>query len=391
MKLREATVKELLSAEGASIPRGVVVSSAEEVADAISHVGLPAIIKANSRFGQRWKAGLVMTAESVGEAQVLTSSLLGREHEGETITSVLIESRVNPSHEIYLVIMLDEMSGCPVLRLALHGGVAVESAVRQDAADIRSLAIDPIFGLRTFEMIPVLKSLGFSGATLPGLAATIHKCWQAFNNRDATLLEVNPIGLDMQGNVFVLDAKMTVDDAALFRNPDLRSDASTTRGDQTLRPSHQHVRYTELGGNIAILSGGAGMTMAIADAIIHFGGTPANFLDTIGGADADGAAALASVVLEKVANDHTIRALLLNLSLVASPMAPFVNGFERAFHARPPRVPVVGVVRGTGAATASIPLSEARTRIRALGVILFDTIEQAVRASVARARDEETA
>lgn len=381
MKLSEGATKEILRNEGAPVPAGSLVFSANEVIDALSDVSLPVMVKANSAFGGKWKAGLVAPAASISEAQRLTTSFLGRHHQDVAIKSVLIEPRSDPIEEVFLAISIDDRIGLPVLRTARQGGVDVEIAVDPDGGDLQSLPIDPVVGLRSFAVLPVFKSIGFSGPLLRSLATVAVSLWSAFKNHDAMAIEVNPLGVMEDDSVLVLDARMTVDDNSLFRHPELAAlNDEEVASDYTI--GDRDVRYTDLGGNIALLSGGAGMTMAIADAIIEHGGSPANFLDTIGGANADGAFSLADAALDKVARDPNVRVLLVNLSLVASPMAPFVEGFERAFRQNPPRVPVVGIVRGTGAATASMSMHDARERMERLGIELYDSIQEAILASI---------
>ena len=176
VRLSEAAAKEVLRSEGVTVPPGRLVFSANEVVDAVSTVSLPVMVKANSAYGGKWKAGLVAPDSSISEAQRLTTSFLDRHHEGVAVRSVLIEHRSDPVEEVFLAISIDDRIGLPVLRTARQGGVDVESAVDSGDGDLESLPIDPMTGLRPFHVLPVFKSIGFSASGAVGRGCETLAC-----------------------------------------------------------------------------------------------------------------------------------------------------------------------------------------------------------------------
>lgn len=389
VRLHEFEAKACLRARGAVVPRGFTAATPDEVADRIQRVGLPAVIKAQVAAGGREKAGLIRHVGSSDDALRQSAELFGRAHEGEIVRSVLVEERVAISRELFVALTVDDVAGGPMLVLSGFGGVDVEQLIMDDHRDVVRIPIDLAKGLRPHEVIPSATGLGIRGKGLVSFLGCLRACWATYVATDASVVEVNPLALTADDDCVIVDAKIVVDDSALWRQDDFRdrppNGASGSLGltDLEIKAESKGIRLTELGGTIAVLSGGAGMTMAIVDAIADLGGSAANFLDMMGGASADEAAALAGVTLEKVAEDPSIQAVLMNLSLVASPIGPFVEGFERAFREHPPRVPVVGCVRAGGAAVLTMPIAEASRRIAALGVELHPDMETAIKRAIA--------
>lgn len=384
MRLYEWEAKQRLLADGAPIPSGGVAVSTEDAAAGAQETGFPVMLKAQALSGGRGKAGLIRRVETVREATAEAGSLLGVQHEDEVVRAILVEAHAEVEDELFLAITVDDVQGCPVLLLSRHGGVDVEEDFRA-GGEVASVPVDVLRGLRPHDALPAATALALRGRTVASLSTFAATCWRTFARSDASMLEVNPLGILRDGSCLALDAKMTIDDDALYRHRDLaeRPQGATGLTEREARARALRIRYTELGGTVAVLSGGAGMTMAIVDAIRHHGGSPANFVDVMGGINADSARSLAAIVLEHVEADPSVMALLVNVSLTASPIAPFVEGFEEAFRDSPPRVPALGCVRGTGAAVLSMPLAEARARLEALGVRLLPTLDEAIREAVA--------
>jgi succinyl-CoA synthetase beta subunit len=281
---------------------------------------------------------------------------------------------------------MDEPLGRPVVLASLHGGVDVERAPAPPAR----VTVDPRRGLFSHEATGLWRAAGLRGLALRGAAEVLVGLYRVFAQSDALLVEVNPLMPGGEEPPVAVDARVIVDDNGLFRHPRWREALLADPSGHPLerRAASLGITYVDLEGDIAVISGGAGATMALLDAIEHYGGRPANFLDTAGGSGPDTMRHMVDLVLEKAATDERVRAIVLNVTIAGTPLESFVRGAVAALNERPPRVPIFGCVRAAAAATQAMSLAEGTAILEAHGVQLFPDLRRAVVVAVGHARED---
>lgn len=309
--------------------------------------------------------------------------MLAQRHEGEPVAAVLVEDRIEAPAEWYVAAMLDDVSGRPVVLASCAGGVDVEHAPLPPA----QMAVDPRRGLRTYEAVALWRAAGVRRPVVRDVAEVTVALYHAFVAADALLLEVNPLFAGSGRPPVAGDAKAVIDDNSLFRHPQWQAEAMA---DPQLRPLERRaaaigITYVDLDGEIAVISGGAGATMVLLDAIHYYGGRPANFLDARGGSGPDTMRQMIDLVLEKVETDTRVRAILVSVTLSGTSLRSFVEAVRAALQARPPRVAVYGYLTAAGAAPATMSLDEGLAILRAHGVKILPDLRQAAQAVVAEA------
>ncbi len=380
MDLFEWEGKELLSQAGIAVPRGRLVRSPDEAAAACQELGGVAVLKAQVRRGGRGKAGLIRTV-GAGEAVVVAAQLLEARLAGEPVQALLVEEPISAGGEWYAAVTVDDLSGRPVVLASLEGGIDVEAQVPPPSR----LEVNPLRGLMRHDAAALWRDAGLRGLALRSAADALVALYKVFVESDATLVEVNPLFARGDDPPIAGDAKVVIDENALFRHPRWK-DARLT--DPMLHPLERKaaalgVVYVDLDGDIAVLSGGAGATMALLDAIRHYGGRPANFLDAAGGSGPETLRHMVDLVLEKVADDERVRAVVLNVTVAGTPLESFVKGATVALGQRPPRVPIFGCVRAASAAVRTMSLADGEAILSGHGVRLFPDLRQAVQAAIA--------
>ena len=358
MKLTEAESKSILADYGVPFPSSILATTAAEAASAARDLGTRVVVKAQVRSGGRGKAGGVIPADNAEEAQSAAGRLLDSELNGERVSAVLVEQAVDIASEHYVSVAVDTGRGGPVLMRSDRGGVDVES----EATAVDLVALDPVDppGTNT-----AMSSLEQSLVT-------------AFADLDALTVEVNPLAVTSDGDVIALDAKIELDDAAAYRHPELHgrfgSGELSAETDRERAAAEIGLRLIELGGDVAVLANGAGLTMATMDAIEAVGGRPANFLE-IGG----DAYTKATPALELVLGQPGIRSLLVNFCGAFARCDVMVEGVIAAWEELRPDLSVAFSVGGTGRDDAVALLRDR------LGVEPHPTMESAVRAAVTAA------
>ena len=385
MRLYEWAGKNLLRGAGVAVPRGRLVHSPEEAAAACEELGGVAILKAQVRQGGRGKAGLIRRVDS-GEVAPVAADLLATSLTGEPVQALLVEEPVAAGGEWYAAVTMDDLSGRPVALVSLKGGVDIEV----EAEPPRRMEINPLRGLLRHDAAALWRSAGLRGLALRSAADALVGLYKVFVESDAVLVEVNPLFARGDDPPIAGDAKVVIDENSLFRHPEWRHEHLA---DPMLHPLERKaaalgVVYVDLDGDIAVLSGGAGATMALLDAIQHYGGRPANFLDAAGGSGPETLRHMVDLVLEKVAVDERVKAVVLNVTVAGTPLESFVKGATAALGQRPSRVPIFGCVRAAAAAVRTMSLTEGETVLSGHGVRLFPDLRQAVLAAVACARGE---
>ena len=308
MDLYEHQGKDLFAASGIPVPRGILAATSEEARDASTELGGPSVVKAQVAIGGRGKGGGVVVVASPDEAASEADRMLREGFGGHAVTRVLVEELLPIAEEFYVSITLDRASKNYLAMMTGEGGIDIEELVRTREDALRRVHVDALLGLRDYHVRELVECLPLRAR---GLAADIVKdLWSIVVEADATLVEVNPLVLLEDERVVALDAKVTVDDNALSRQPKIEA----LRAELPIDPVEARAReaglqYVKLDGQVGIIGNGAGLVMATLDVVQLAGARAANFLDVGGGASAD----LMAVSLEVILSDPGVRSVLINI------------------------------------------------------------------------------
>ena len=305
MRLQEYQSKSLFAKHVLPIPQGRVAATPEEARRFAEELGGAVAIKAQVLIGGRGKAGGIRLAQTPAEAEEIAAVLLGMDIRGFPVRELLIEQAVDIAQEIYLGITLDRALRRAVVIASAEGGIEIEQVARDHPDAIHKVAIDPLTGLSDAKTLALARDLGLPEQLYPALSEVARRLYEVYQAHDAMLAEINPLVITGAGDLLALDAKMVIDDNALFRQPDLsalRADEASDGGTGEETPNERAAReaglsYVHLGGEIGCVVNGAGLAMATMDVIKLFGGVPANFLDVGGGAGAERVATALRLVL----------------------------------------------------------------------------------------------
>ena len=298
MDLYEHMGKDLFRAQGIVTPRGIVATTAEEAADATRELGGRSVVKVQVQVGGRGKGGGVVLVDSPERAGEEAARMLGSPFKGHRVVEILVEELLPIAREFYTSLLLDRSTGRYLLMMTAEGGVDIETLAAERPEAIRRVHVDPGLGLRPWHLRRLT-------ATLPadareGAADVLRRCFEIVQERDATLVEVNPLVQLEDGTVVALDAKVTIDDNALFRHPDLEALAARFPIDPVeQRAKDADLQYVKLDGEVGIIGNGAGLVMSTLDVVAQAGARAANFLDIGGGASADTMAISLEVILSR--------------------------------------------------------------------------------------------
>jgi succinyl-CoA synthetase beta subunit len=345
--LLEYQGKELFRRYGIPVPEGRLVTSAEEAGRAAEDLGGSVVVKAQVLSGGRGKAGGVKQAAGPGEAAECAAAILGLDIHGHVVSRLLVERASEIASEYYLSVAFDRGARAPLLMLTVQGGVEIEELAAREAAAIARLHVDPLVGYRPFEGRRLVHEAGIGaaavGAQVLDIVAKLYRC---FSSEEAMLCEINPLIVTPAGEVRALDAKVTVDDSALFRHPDLAAMRDTGGADPLEAMARERgVTYVKLDGSVGILANGAGLAMAAVDVVVVAGGTPANFCDLGGGGQAAGVVA----ALEVIASDPQLRSIFFNVFGGMTRCDEVARGILAALEQIEITVPIVVRLDGTNA------------------------------------------
>jgi succinyl-CoA synthetase beta subunit len=372
MKVHEYQAKELLAAAGAAVPRGVVARSAAEAKKAFdSFGGVPVVLKAQVHAGGRGKGRFkdsgkdfggvkfVRTREEVGNiADVMFKyPLITKQtgEQGQKVKTILVQEAADIAREIYAGMVVDRAIGMPVLMASAEGGVEIEEVAARNPDAILKTPVNPDSGLQPFQARRLAYDLGFTAEQAPRAEALLIALARVFLDKDCGLAEINPVVVTPKGDVIALDAKMTFDDNALFRHPDIEALRDEAEEDPAeLRAARAGLTYISLTGTIGCLVNGAGLAMSTMDIIKYHGGEPANFLDVGGGANKDQVTEALRILL----SDQRVRAVLVNIFGGIMKCDIIAGAIIAAFQEVKPKVPFVVRLEGTNVAQGRKMLSE---------------------------------
>jgi len=300
----------LFAQHGVPIPKGRVATSAQEARDIAVELGGRVVIKSQVLVGGRGKAGGIKLAKSAQEAEELATQILSMHIKGLPVRKVLVDEAADIKKEIYLGITNDRAARRPVIICSAEGGVEIEEVARTNPETIIREHIDPIMGLRDYQVRNIALSINLPREHWKVFSQILTGLYQTYMNTDATLAEINPLVINGAGQLVALDGKIVIDDNALFRHLDL----AEVRDIDEETPQETEARkyglsYVNLGGEIGCLVNGAGLAMGTMDIVQHFGGSPANFLDIGGGAGADKVTAALRIIMA----EPNLKAILINI------------------------------------------------------------------------------
>ena len=342
MDLFEYQGKQLLATAGLAVPRSRLaysVAQAERLAD---EVGYPLVVKAQVLAGGRGKAGGVRLAADPHELHAATRDILGMTIAGKSVVAVLLEQAIEIAAEFYLAIALERSARRPLLIFSTQGGMDIEQVARNDPAALRRSPIDPLLGLRDFQVRSLCLQTGLEFEHWQALVEAAQSLWQLYRAKDATLVELNPLCLTRQGSLVALDAKVTIDANAFYRHPEFAS-LRGTESERERRAKEAGFAYVSLDGDIGVLGNGAGLVMSLLDAIEVAGGHAANFLDVGGGATHEQIAKALEILL----SDDRVRVLLVAIFGGITRCDEVARGLLSALEARNASLPVVASLTGT--------------------------------------------
>jgi succinyl-CoA synthetase beta subunit len=317
LKIHEHQAKEVLRRYGVVTPRGRVTDRPEEAREICEQWGGRCVVKAQIHAGGRGKGGGVKLAESPAEAEELAGRILGMRlvtpqtgAEGQEVKKVLVEEALDIAQELYLSITLDRAAGRPLVMASRSGGMDIEEVAARDPGAILREHFDPFLGLQSFQSRRLAAGLGLEGDTGRQAQKLVAALARAYVDADATLVEINPLMITGGGDVVALDAKMSFDDNALFRHPDIAAMRDLAEEDPAEVEASKHgLNFIKLDGTIGCMVNGAGLAMATMDIIKLHGAEPANFLD-VGGSASQEAVANAFRIL---VSDPDVEAVLINI------------------------------------------------------------------------------
>jgi succinyl-CoA synthetase beta subunit len=351
MKVHEYQAKSILARYGVPVPRGEVTDNPEEAREIAKRLGGRAVVKAQIHAGGRGKGGGVKLAKDPDEARELAKKILGMTlvtaqtgPQGKVVARVLIEEALDIDRELYLSITLDRGRGLPSMMVSKSGGMEIEEVAAKDPKAIVREVLDPGLGMFPFQARKLAFALGLKGESFKKGVAFMPALFKAYVETDASLAEINPLLVTKAGDVLALDAKMTFDDNALFRHPDVKAMRDLSEEDPLeVEASRFGLNYIKLDGSVGCMVNGAGLAMATMDLVKLAGGEPANFLDVGGGANEEQVKNAFRIIL----SDKNVQAILINIFGGIMRCDIIANGVVAAVREMGLSLPVVVRLEGT--------------------------------------------
>lgn len=373
MKLHEYQSKELLSRYGVPVPNGDVTSDFAEARGIAERLGGKVVVKAQVLMGGRGKAGGVKLFEDAVSAGDFAKELIGKRlvsiqnPAGMVVEKVLVAETIDIAEEYYVSVLLDRNIQKNIVMLSAQGGMEIEEVAEKSPEAIVKLAVDPAWGLSDYELRKAVKDAKFPPAVHGQMVAMIKALVKAYREADCDMIEINPCALTPQGKLIAADAKVSIDDNALFRHREyLATSADSAEDAIEAEAQKRGIAYVRLGGDIGIMGNGAGLVMQSLDEIAAAGGKPANFLDVGGGAQADRVKSCVEIILM----DSNVKGLLINIFGGITRVDEVAKGVLAALGQLDVKVPIVARIEGTA-------VEEGRKILEGSQVIPAATVQEA--------------
>jgi succinyl-CoA synthetase beta subunit len=390
MKIHEYQAKEILTKYGVAVPRGEVANTLEEASAAARKLfaggASGVVVKAQIHAGGRGKGGGVKVARTQEEAEQYAKNILGMtlvtHHtgpQGQKVQRLLIEETASIDRELYLGIVLDRVTGKLVFMASQAGGMEIEEVAVKTPEAIFKESIDPIIGLGVWQAHKLAFALGLKPAQISAAAAFFQSLYKAYIETDASLIEINPFITTTDDKLFALDAKITFDDNALFRHPEIKELRDSSEEDPLeVEADKFALNYIKLDGSIACMVNGAGLAMATMDLIQYSGGSPANFLDVGGGATPEQIEHAFEILLA----DANVKAIFINIFGGILRVDRLATGVVAASHKFKVKVPIILRLEGTNVEEGRRILNESGLNFQ-VGATMKEAAELAVKAATA--------
>jgi len=379
MKLFEYQAKDAFEAQGIPVPKRMLCETAEQVSSAAKALGFPCAVKSQVLKGGRGKAGLVKLVRSAAETQAYAESLLGGALGiAHGVKKVLVEEAVDIARELYLSITVDAAAATALILACADGGVEIEELARTAPEKIIREKVDIEIGLLPFQARNIAYALGLEQGLSQSFVTLLSGLWKTFREKDAELVEVNPLFVTKSGKLIAGDGKLVIDDNSAFRQGGAEPSREYFESDVAYEAAKEGIPYLQFDGDISLMCAGAGLTTVVYDLVNYEGGSVANYLE-FGGPNYKKAVRAMELCL--VNNPKVILIVTFGTIARADVMA---DGIVEAITRLKPRCPIVACIRGTGE-------EKAVETLKAAGLDpLFDT-EEAVRRAVALARESSDA
>ena len=379
MKLHEHQAKELLAAYGAPVPENYAASNGAEAAEAARKLGGEAVVKAQVHAGGRGKAGGVKVAASPDEAARIAVSLIGSTlvtpqtgPEGAPVHKVLVERTMRIERELYLSVTTDGSRRRPVVIASASGGVEIEEIAQTEPDKVLTEPVDPVTGFRPYQGRRLAAKLGLPPDQIRPFSALVEACCRAYDEKDATMIEINPLAVTADGELLTLDAKISLDDDALFRHPAEAKLRDPSQDDPLeAEAAEAGIAYVKLDGSVGCMVNGAGLAMATMDIVKFAGAEPANFLDVGGGA---GEEKISRAILLML-SDPNVEKALVNIFGGILRCDAAARGVVDAYGKADRRPPLVARMLGTNADEGKAILAQS-----GLNATMADTLQEAAAA-----------
>ena len=351
MKIHEFQAKQLFREFGVPIPDGAVAETREKAASIADDLGYPCMIKAQIHAGGRGKSGGIQRALNREEAERFAGEILGMRlinpqtgPAGKTVRRVLVERGLEIAGELYLALLVDREKECPVIIASPNGGVDIEETANRDPGTIFRVPVHPVTRLWDCHIRTLSFKLGLNESQRKNFAVLLANLYRLFEQKDLSLAEINPLVVTDKDEILALDAKLTFDDNALFRHPEIATLRDVFEEEPLeVEADRFGLNYIKLNGDIGCMVNGAGLAMATMDIIKYYGGEPANFLDVGGGTSVDRVKEAFHILLA----DTSVRAILVNIfgGIVRTDLV--ASGMVNATRETDIRVPIVVRLVGT--------------------------------------------
>jgi succinyl-CoA synthetase beta subunit len=375
MKLHEYQSKDLLAKYGVPVPEGEVTTTPEGAKAIAEKLGGNVVVKAQVLMGGRGKAGGVKLFTNADDAAVFAKELIGKRlisiqnPAGMVVEKILVGKTIDIAQEYYLSVLLDRNLQKNIVMISKEGGMEIEHVAETNPDAIVRLTVDPAWGVCDFEIRAAVKQANIPKEAAGQMVQMIKKLVKAYIEEDADMIEINPVALTPEGKLIAADAKVSIDENALFRHPEYDETSSDAADDPIEAEAiRRGIAYVNLGGEIGIMANGAGLTMQSLDEVNAAGGKPANFLDVGGGAKADRVKSCVELILM----DDNVKGLLINIFGGITRVDEVAKGVLEAFSQMDVKIPVVARIEGTA-------VEEGRKILEGSQIISAATVEEAAK------------
>jgi succinyl-CoA synthetase beta subunit len=356
MDLLEYQGKQLFARHEIPVPNGQPATDVDTAVAAAEQIGFPCAIKAQVKIGGRGKAGGIKIAKNADEAREHAAAILGMDIKGFTVHEIWIEGASEIEAEYYASVIFDRGAKKPLVMLSTKGGMDIEQVAEETPEALATLHVDPLLGFQDYHARRLAYEAGVDADLVRPIGEFLHKLYETFVAEEATLVEVNPLIVTPQRTVAALDAKVSLDENAMFRHPENAELRDLSDEDpQEVMAKERDLTYVKLDGDIGILGNGAGLVMSTLDVVAQYGGSPANFLDAGGGSKAEAITSAVEVIL----SDPKVKAVLFNIFGGITRCDEVANGLVEAFAQINPTVPFVVRLDGTNDEAGRAILAEA--------------------------------